>query len=208
MRACRVWKTKTESRRKIDNGMSSNFTVNKICEHCGKVFTAKTTVTRFCSHICNSRNYKQKCRNEKLGAAKQVGRQVISHQIEELTSLEFLSVKAAAKLLGTSDKIVYTMIRSGRLKATNLSVRKTVINRADIDRLFELPEIPDDRKPNSSNLSECCHMGEAQKIYNISEKALFEILKRYDVPKYQVGKFTYVLKLHLDKIFNPGGGYA
>jgi len=163
--------------------MSSNITINKICEHCGKVFTAKTTVTRFCSSQCNSRNYKQKVRNEKLGIAKQ-------------------------EVLGASDKIVYTMIKSGRLKATNLSVRKTVINRADIDKLFELPEMPDDRKPNSSNLSECCHMGEAQKVYNISEKVLFDILKRNEVPKYQVGKFTYVLKSHLDQIFNPGGSHA
>jgi excisionase family DNA binding protein len=188
--------------------MSSNFTVNKICEHCGKVFSAKTTVTRFCSSKCNSRNYKQKVRNQKLAATRQAVQQVVSHQLEELTSLEFLSVKAAAKLLGASDKIVYTMIKSGRLKATNLSIRKTVINRADIDRLFDLPEMPDERKPNSSNLSECCHMGEAQKTYNISEKALFEILKRNEVPKYQVGKFTYVLKSHLDKIFNPGGNHA
>lgn len=188
--------------------MSSNITVNKICEHCRRVFTAKTTVTRFCSSKCNSRNYKQKLRDEKLGIAKQEVRQVISHQLQELTSLEFLSVKGAAKLLGASDKIVYTMIKSGRLKATNLSDRKTMISRADIDRLFELPEIPDDRKPNSSNLSECCHMGEAQKIYNTSEKALFEILKRNEVPKYQVGKFTYVLKSHLDQIFNPGGNHA
>jgi excisionase family DNA binding protein len=205
-----VWvlKTRTECRRNNVIKMSSNITVNKICEHCGKVFTAKTTVTRFCSSKCNSRNYKQKVRNEKLGIAKQEVRQAISHQLEELTSLEFLSVKAAAKLLGASDKIVYTMIKSGRLKATNLSVRKTVINRADIDGLFDLLEMPDDRKPNSSNLSECCHMGEAQKIYNISDKALFEILKRNEVPKYQVGKFTYVLKSHLDNIFNPGGSHA
>lgn len=183
--------------------MSSNFTVNKVCEHCGNIFSAKTTVTRFCSHRCNSRNYKQKLREEKITVSNQAVRQVIGHKLEELTNLEFLSVKAAAKLLGASEKIVHTMIKSGRLKATNLSVRKTVINRADIDRLFEISEIKDERKPNSSNLSECCHMGEAQRIYNVSEKALFEILKRNDVPKYQVGKYTYVLKSHLDKIFNP-----
>jgi len=185
--------------------MSSNFTVNKVCEYCGNVFTAKTTVTRFCSKTCNSRNYKQQLRGEKITLSNQAIRQVITHKLEELTNLEFLSVKAAAKLLGASDKIVYAMIKSGRLKATNLSIRKTVINRADIERLFELPEIPDNRQPNSSNLSECCHMGEAQRVYNISEKALFEILKRNDVPKYQVGKYTYVLKSHLDNIFNPNG---
>lgn len=188
--------------------MSSNFTVNKVCEHCGKIFGAKTTVTRFCSSKCNSRNYKQRVRNEKISVAQQTVKQVVSHQIEELTSLEFLSVKAAAKLLGASEKIVYTMIRSGRLKATNLSVRKTVINRADIDSLFALPETPDEQKPNSSNLSECYHMGEAQQRYNISEKALYDIIKRYEIPKYQVGWYTYVLRVHLENIFNPGGHHA
>ncbi|PTQ92466.1 excisionase family DNA binding protein [Mucilaginibacter yixingensis] len=147
-------------------------------------------------------------RNEKIGLAQESVKQAISHQLQELTSLEFLSVKAAAKLLGTSNKIVYTMIRSGRLKATNLSVRKTVINRADIDNLFALPDMPDERKPNSSNLSDCCHMGEAQQLYNISEKALCDIIKRYQIPKYQVGWYTYVLKIHLDNIFNPGGHHA
>lgn len=183
--------------------MSSNFTVKKVCDHCGNVFIAKTTVTRFCSKKCNSKNYKQKQREEKIGVSDQALRQMMNHKLEELAELEFLSVKSAAKLLGTSDKIVHTMIKSGRLKASNLSVRKTVINRAHIDRLFELQDIQDNRKPNSSNLSECCHMGEAQKIYNISEKALFDILKRNNVPKYQVGWYTYVLKNHLDEIFNP-----
>ncbi|PLW89456.1 MAG: hypothetical protein C0154_11485 [Mucilaginibacter sp.] len=28
--------------------MSSNFTVNRLCEQCGNVFLTKTTVTKFC----------------------------------------------------------------------------------------------------------------------------------------------------------------
>jgi excisionase family DNA binding protein len=188
--------------------MSSNFTVERVCEQCGNIFTARTTVTRFCSKICNSKNHKQKLRSAKIAVAHQQVKSVVSHRLDELHDLEFLSVKTASKLLGTSDKILYTMIRSGRLKATNLSVRKTVVSRADIDRLFELPEMPDERRPNSSNLSECCHMGEAQQLYNISEKALFDILNRNSVPKYQVGKFSYVLRVHLDQIFKPGGYHA
>ena len=188
--------------------MSSNFTLNKICEHCGKVFSAKTTVTRFCSHLCNSRNYKLKLRNQKIASAKQEVRVVISHQLEELATHEFLSVREAAKLLGASTKIIYTMIKSGRLKATNLSERKTIISRTDIDKLFELPDIIDNLKPNSSNLSDCYHMGLAQEVFNISEKALSKIIKRNEIPKYQVGKFTYVLKSHLNRIFNFGGSHA
>lgn len=188
--------------------MSSNFTVKKICEQCGNIFIARTTVTRFCSKACNSKNHKLRLREAKISVANQQVKSAVNHRLEELHQLEFLSVKAAAKLLGTTDKILYTMINSGRLKATNLSVRKTRINRADIDRLFELPEMPDDLKPNSSNLSECCHIGEAQQQYGISEKALLDILKRNEVPKYQVGKYSYVLRVHLDQIFKPGGCHA
>ncbi|WP_448104068.1 hypothetical protein [Pedobacter panaciterrae] len=43
--------------------MSSNFTVQRICEHCKDIFDAKTTVTRFCSRLCNKRSYKLKERN-------------------------------------------------------------------------------------------------------------------------------------------------
>ena len=124
---------------------------------------------------------------------------MISHQLHELNSLEFLSVKAAAKLLGASDKIVYNMIRSGRLKATNLSARKTVISRKDIDSLFQLPAAAAD---DPDDLANCYHMGEAQVIYNISEKALYEIIKRNNITKIQSGKFTYVAKSALNKIFN------
>ena len=188
--------------------MSSNFTVNRICECCGNRFTAKTTVTRFCSKTCNSRNHKQKAREAKFERSTQEVRQVINHRLDELHTQEFMTVKAAAKLLGASEKILRGMIKSGRLKATNLSVRKTVISRADIDGLFDQPERSDENKPGSSNLSECYHMGEAQKIYSISEKALTEIIKRNEIPKYQVGWYTYVLKSHLEKIFNPGGHHA
>lgn len=126
--------------------MSSNFTVKKVCEQCGQIFLAKTTVTRFCSKTCNSKNYKQQIRNEKIGKSNEVVRTVISHQLHELNSLEFLSVKAAAKLLGASDKIVHNMIRSGRLKATNLSARKQLsaarTSIACFNFLRQLPMIP------------------------------------------------------------------
>ena len=47
--------------------MSSNISLKKICEHCEKVFIAKKTKTRFCSHRCNSPAYKLKVKQEKIG---------------------------------------------------------------------------------------------------------------------------------------------
>jgi len=48
--------------------MSSNFTVKRLCEQCGNVFEAKTTVTRFCGKLCNKRNFKQRIRGVKMAA--------------------------------------------------------------------------------------------------------------------------------------------
>jgi hypothetical protein len=96
--------------------MSSNIVVKKVCEQCGKIFTAKTTVTRYCSKTCNSRSYKQKIRGEKVSVADQQVREVISHQLQELATLQFLSVKDASKLLGASEKVIHHMIKIGRLK--------------------------------------------------------------------------------------------
>ncbi len=47
--------------------MSSKIQIKRICEYCGNEFTAQTTVTRFCSHKCNSRAYKLKVKEMKVG---------------------------------------------------------------------------------------------------------------------------------------------
>ncbi len=49
---------------------------------------------------------------------------------------QYLSVVQAAKLLGTSKHLIYTLIKQGKLKATNLAEKKTIIKRSEIDKLF------------------------------------------------------------------------
>ena len=182
--------------------MSSNFTVKRLCEQCGQVFEARTTVTRFCSKLCNKRNYKQKNRNSKMAPMDQAVKQVLDKGKPDQKGVEFLSVKAAAALLGASDKIVYSLIHSGKLNAINLSKRKTIVARKDVDQLFDLPEKTEEKNVRP-NIEDCYHMGQAQTLFNISEKALFDIIKRNNISKFQEGKFTYVAKADLDRIFNP-----
>ena len=38
--------------------MSSNIEIDKNCEYCGKLYTARTLYTRYCSHTCNKKGYK------------------------------------------------------------------------------------------------------------------------------------------------------
>jgi predicted DNA-binding protein (UPF0251 family) len=176
--------------------MSSNFIMKKTCEQCGKLFVAKTSVTRFCSLKCNNKNIKLRKKASYIIPEQKVTKKRVGHTLEELTSLEFLDVKGAAKLLGASEKIVRAMINSGRLKATNLSVRKTVISRKDIDALFDMPDGSSGKSLNPNY----CKMAEAAVIFGISDSALFEVIRRNNVPKFKEGKYTYVAKSDLEKV--------
>ena len=40
--------------------------IPKTCSYCGKAFIAKTTLTKYCCHKCNSRHYKQKAKEDKI----------------------------------------------------------------------------------------------------------------------------------------------
>ena len=46
--------------------MSSNLQILKSCIYCGGDYFAKTTTTRYCSHICNQKHYKERKRQEKI----------------------------------------------------------------------------------------------------------------------------------------------
>ena len=47
--------------------MSSNIAIQRICQHCGKEFTARTTVTQYCSDDCAKRAYKARIKAAKFG---------------------------------------------------------------------------------------------------------------------------------------------
>jgi predicted DNA-binding protein YlxM (UPF0122 family) len=183
--------------------MSSNFTVQRMCEHCKGVFNAKTTVTRFCSRLCNRRSNKLKQRNNLMvGVDLQVA-SMLERPIKQLQARDFLSVGQTAKLLGTSETMVYNMINGGRLWAVNLSKRKTIIQRKEIDGLFEdiRPTVAKDEEFQRFRIKDCYQMAEAQAMFNVSEAGLYNLIKRHKIAKYKKGWFTYVSKLDLDRIF-------
>jgi len=117
--------------------MSSNIQVQRICQHCGREFTARTTVTRYCGDDCAKRAYKVRGRAAKIAISNQETRQIITQPIEELKAKEFLTVREVARLLNCSVRSAYYHIDSGKIKGVNLGQRLTRVRRADIDRLFQ-----------------------------------------------------------------------
>ncbi|WEK71447.1 MAG: helix-turn-helix domain-containing protein [Candidatus Chryseobacterium colombiense] len=120
--------------------MSSNILIKRICQYCGNEFTAKTNVTRYCSHSCNRKAYKAALKNKNRGqdsAKFQVDNEQNKFFFNQPV---FLTVKEAAALLKCSSRMIYSLINTGRLNAINLSVRKTRIRRVDVDQIFSDPK--------------------------------------------------------------------
>ena len=120
--------------------MSSKLEVQRICHQCGNEFTARTTVTQYCTDTCSRRAWKEKRRAAKIEASNKETQQVKFRPIEELKAKEFLTVHEVARLLNCSIRSAYYNIESGTINAVNLGQRITRVKRSDIDKLFERPQ--------------------------------------------------------------------
>lgn len=116
--------------------MSSNIRLEKTCIQCGNVFTAKTTVTQYCSDNCAKKAYKQRKRASKIDAAIQEERQKVQpHSSIPVTQKDFLSIDETCQLIGASRWTIYRLIDKGQLIAKKIGSR-TIISRKAIDNLF------------------------------------------------------------------------
>ncbi len=115
--------------------MSSNIKITRICQFCETDFTARTTVTKYCSHKCASRAYKQRTRNQAVEKSVVETVQTISVKKTELQAKEFLTIKEAGELLNVSRWTISRAIAADRLKAARMGNR-VIIRRKDIDQLF------------------------------------------------------------------------
>ena len=183
--------------------MSSKIEVQRICQHCGNEFTARTTVTRFCSHRCASAAHKQKVRAGKVEQSNKQTQEIKTQPIEELKAKEFLTVREVARLLNCSVRSAYYYIESGTIKAVNLGQRITRVKRSEIDKLFEQPQpVTHQLEQIQFDIADCYNLTEVQNKYGISETALQNLIKRNSIPKIKKGWFAYVPKTVIDKLLN------
>ena len=116
--------------------MSSNIRIQRICQHCGEEFTAKTSVTKYCGDPCSKRAYKARKRAEKIEASNQETQQIIERPIVELQTKEFLSIADACQVFGISRTTLWRIIKKGRLKVAKLD-RRVIIRKADLQSIFQ-----------------------------------------------------------------------
>ncbi len=185
--------------------MSSNIEVQRVCQQCGKVFTARTTRTKYCSHACNSKAYKAGVRATKVEGSDKYTKAVIAKPIEDIKSKAFLSINEACLIMGISRRTIYRMLERGELHAGKAGAR-TLIQRSEIDKLFAIPavKIKAEEPPKELLPDEPFYtLAEVRSKYGISDKALYDLIKHNKVPKRQEWKTVYVSKSAIDEILNP-----
>jgi hypothetical protein len=94
----------------------------------------------------------------------------------------------------------------GKIPAINLGERLTRISRAHIETMFAplavVPTAPE-KQPEKMDYSqaECYTIGEITEKFGVSPSTVSNAIRRNSIPKKQIGKFVYVPKVEIDKIF-------
>ena len=178
----------------------SKLKIPKTCEYCGKQFEAKTVVTQFCSKDCG---------HKADNARKKAGRKEAKQQelIAKISNdRPYISISEAVLLYGISRDTIYRLVRMGKIPAINLGERLTRISRTHLETMFKplevVPIIPE-KQTNKMNYSqeECYTIGEITEKFGVSPSTVSNTIRRNSIPKKQVGKFVYVPKVEIDKIF-------
>ena len=184
--------------------MSSNIRIERICEWCGKQFTAQTTVTRFCSKRCSEHAYKERLRQKKIS----LSNQETAHNSREKESRnkEFLTPSETARYLGVGRTYIYDCINRGKIKVTRIG-RKTLISKADIQAMFDFltPKESTSTEPaekKSKSLVDFYTRADIREKYGVKDSWIYKVVAENNVPKTIIRGKAYFSKSHIDRLFS------
>ena len=107
--------------------MSSNIEINRVCKYCRKIFLARTTVIRYCSHRCNSLAYKIQQKKKKIKTSNIESK-------KKLLNLEngpdiinirqtYFNVKEVAIIVNVSERTLYRLIKDNEFPKIKIGRR-------------------------------------------------------------------------------------
>lgn len=98
--------------------MSSNIYLKKVCQHCDKVFTARTTVTKFCSDDCAKKNYKLRQKEANITKSNQATKeQLSSPKIKGpdskvgIEQIEIIDIKMLSAMVTLSERTIKRLLK-------------------------------------------------------------------------------------------------
>jgi excisionase family DNA binding protein len=121
--------------------MSSNIRITKTCEYCNNEFEAKTVTTRYCSHSCNNKSYKQIKKEEKIKLA--TGNKIVTPKgklkqafdYPLIQGKELLTIKETCALLNITDVTLRRWLKDEIIQSSRVG-KKHLIKRSNLDNLI------------------------------------------------------------------------
>ena len=171
------------------------------CEVCGNLFIAKTIYSKYCSRHCSDVASRKKKKEAKLEEQR---KQVASRIPNERP---YISVPEAVALFGISRDSIYRLIRNGKLSAINIGERLTRINREHLETMFPVVQQPNQQEPIAPvnykfDNTDSYTIGEVSKKFGVSDSTVYKAIRRNSIPTCQKGKYVYVPKKEIEKLFN------
>jgi excisionase family DNA binding protein len=180
----------------------SKFILQRNCENCGKQFNAKTVYSKYCCEKCSE----AAARERKALGKEEEKRKELANQI--LVDRPYISIQEAVILFGISRDTIYRQIKKGNIPAVNLGERLTRISRAHIEAMFpkvediQSTQTPIEHTKLNYDPSECYTIGEITEKFGISASTVQKTIRKCSIPKKQIGKFVYVPKVEIDRLFD------
>lgn len=195
----------------------------KKCAFCGRAFTSKSGMQKYCSVSCadEAKKAKKKRQQDLLNAVE---------PILEIQRQEYLTFSKAAILMGCSRQYIYKLVAQGKLKASRISNRMAFIRRADIERMLEnnpynrvilgtrpkkntaivqkksgkesqsfVPTSEDELLSKDEKILSYISGEEVMSIYKVKQMWLYTTAKRNQIPMCRIAGKNYYSKRHVEE---------
>lgn len=154
-----------------------NYTIQRGCEECGKIFTPPTLVSKYCCPACSKRAYKKR----QIAKEKEAIRQALIRRIPSCKG--YLTVKEAMLIYGISKDVLYRMIRQGLIPSYNFGQRQIRLSRQYMDKHFKTKAGSRKRKKEALSFEpkDCYTIGEIAKKFHINDSSVFKHIRRHSI---------------------------
>ena len=188
---------------------TSKLRIQKVCDWCGKEFLSQKTTTRYCSKRCAERAYKDRVRRQRISDAEaEVRIRSMERPFHEIREKTFLRIKETARLLDVSVRTVYNLIYTGKLQASKLSSRLTIISKDDVDAMLAGMAYNKTFLSPSLAMTDFYTTREVMERFDVSESWIYKVGKERTIPRIFHRGRTYWSKADIDKAFRKENDYS
>ena len=172
-----------------------------------KPLKRKPSILAFGSDVCNNASLRKRKKQALEEEHKQTILEQSVNQIAEIQARPYISITEATILFGISKDTIRRLIKTGKIPAFNLGERLTRVSRIHLEAVFTAVDLPKEKPQEQQSVklqyepSECYTINEISEKYGVSLSTVSNTIRRNSIPKRQVGKFVYVPKEMIDKIF-------